>query len=173
MFQCNLFNLLTDLMPTPQPKTRPTVVTQPTPTTPSAVTHPIPTKSPPTTGRNEYFFRYRAFVTVSSVMTDVRLTKLKAKKVQNVTLVRIEKSTEDWEDIRIIKNRIWRNSATAAVFRCPSRGSPVFGTCQGLLFMLTWDQALFERFSYILCNGYRWNWFRLARQNVIFKAKRK
>ena len=104
---------------------------------------------------------------------DVRLTKLKAKKVQNVTLVRIEKSTEDWEDIRIIKNRIWRNSATAAVFRCPSRGSPVFGTCQGLLFMLTWDQAQFERFSYILCNGYHWNWFRLVRRNVIFKAKRK
>ncbi|CAH3157902.1 unnamed protein product [Porites lobata] len=38
-----------DLMPTPQPKTRPTVVTQPTPTTPPALTHPIPTKSPPTT----------------------------------------------------------------------------------------------------------------------------
>ena len=56
MFQCNLFNLLTDLMPTPQPKTRPPVVTQPTPTTPPALTHPIPTKSPPTTGRNEYFF---------------------------------------------------------------------------------------------------------------------
>ena len=56
MFQCNLFNLLTDLMPTPQPKTRPTVVTQPTPTTPPALTHPIPTKSPPTTGTNEYFF---------------------------------------------------------------------------------------------------------------------
>ena len=56
MFQCNVFNLLTDLMPTPKPKTRPTVVTQPTPTTPPALTHPIPTKSPPTTGRNEYFF---------------------------------------------------------------------------------------------------------------------
>lgn len=56
MFQCNVFNLLTDLMPTPQPKTRPTVVTQPTPTTPPALTHPIPTKSPPTTGTNEYFF---------------------------------------------------------------------------------------------------------------------
>ena len=35
---------------------------------------------------------------------------------------------------------------------------------------LTWDQAQFERFSYILSNGYR---FRLARKNVIFKAKRK
>ena len=23
---------------------------------------------------------------------------------------------------------------------------------------LTWDQAQFERFSYILSNGYRWNW---------------
>ena len=23
---------------------------------------------------------------------------------------------------------------------------------------LTWDQAQFERFSYILYNGYRWNW---------------
>ena len=45
-------------------------------------------------------------------------------------LVRIEKSPEDWEDIRIIKNRIWKNSATAAVFSCSSRGSPVFGTCQ-------------------------------------------
>ena len=38
---------------------------------------------------------------------------------------------------------------------------------------LTWDQAQFERFSYILSNGYRWNWFRLARRNVIFKAIRK
>ena len=26
---------------------------------------------------------------------------------------------------------------------------------------LTWDQAQFERFSYILSNGYRWN-FRFA-----------
>ena len=24
--------------------------------------------------------------------------------------------------------------------------------------LLTWDQAQFERFSYILSNGYRWNW---------------
>ena len=23
---------------------------------------------------------------------------------------------------------------------------------------ITWDQAQFERFSYILSNGYRWNW---------------
>ena len=35
------------------------------------------------------------------------------------------------------------------------------------LYVLTWDQAQFERFSYILYNGY------LARRNVIFKAKRK
>ena len=56
MFHCNLFDLLTDLMPTPQPKTRPTVVTQPTPTTPPALTRPSPTKSPSTTGKNEYFF---------------------------------------------------------------------------------------------------------------------
>ena len=38
---------------------------------------------------------------------------------------------------------------------------------------LTWDQAQFERFSYILSNGYRENWFRHARRNVIYKAKRK
>ena len=25
-------------------------------------------------------------------------------------------------------------------------------------FFVTWDQAQFERFSYILSNGYRWNW---------------
>ena len=50
-------------------------------------------------------------------------------------LVPIEKSPEDWEDIRMIKNRVWRNSATAAVFSCSSRGSPVFGTCQGWLFL--------------------------------------
>ena len=38
---------------------------------------------------------------------------------------------------------------------------------------VTWDQAQFERFSYILSKGYRWNLnlfsFRLARRNVIFK----
>ena len=38
---------------------------------------------------------------------------------------------------------------------------------------VTWDQAQFERFSYILSNGYRWFSFSLARRNVIFKAKRK
>ena len=36
------------------------------------------------------------------------------------------------------------------------------------LIFITWDQAQFERFSYILSNGYRW-----TRRNVIFKAKRK
>ena len=25
-------------------------------------------------------------------------------------------------------------------------------------YILTWDQAHFERFSYILSNGHRWNW---------------
>ena len=39
---------------------------------------------------------------------------------------------------------------------------------------VTWDQAQFERFSYILSNGYRWNWaffsFRHARRNVINRA---
>ena len=38
---------------------------------------------------------------------------------------------------------------------------------------LTWEQAQIERFSYILSNGYRFFSFRYARQNVIYKAKRK
>ena len=40
---------------------------------------------------------------------------------------------------------------------------------------LTWDQAQFERFSYILSNGYRWKKkfrFAYARRNVIYKLKR-
>ena len=38
--------------------------------------------------------------------------------------------------------------------------------------MIAWDRAQFERFSYILSNGYRFS-FRYARRNVIYKAKRK
>ena len=65
--------------------------------------------------------------------------------------VRVEKSTRDW----------------ATRFPCTNVAQVALIPCS-----LTWDQAQFERFSYILSNGYRWN-FRLARRNVIFKAKRK
>ena len=41
--------------------------------------------------------------------------------------------------------------------------------CNGTTTRITWDQAQFERFSYILSNGYRDH----ARRNVIYKAKRK
>ena len=37
-----------------------------------------------------------------------------------------------------------------------SLGRPKSG--RGPLIKVTWDQAQFERFSYILSNGYRWNW---------------
>ena len=61
------------------------------------------------------------------------------------------------------KKQLTKEPASYAGLQCSGNKIPFF---------VTWDQAQFERFSYILYNGYRWN-FRLARRNVIFKAERK
>ena len=52
-------------------------------------------------------------------------------------------------------------------FETPTRYWSYSGS-NSLCRFLTWDQAQFERFSYILSNGYRH-----ARRNVIYQAKRK
>ena len=54
----------------------------------------------------------------------------------------------------------WPKSKTSDIFK--QSHSPLHHTCllgrARFNALLTWDQAQFERFSYILSNGYRWNW---------------
>ena len=54
----------------------------------------------------------------------------------------------------------WPKSKTSDIFK--QSHSPLHHTFwlgrARFTAQLTWDQAQFERFSYILSNGYRWNW---------------